>query len=211
MAVSFASANFPHPSSSPCGADVSSILTDPKATHTRKHHLGPCFSCACACVCVGCVICAHKSIVCISECNCVCVICVYECIFIHLCVCVFLLVIEGVRGSIWCCGQTVRRTCVRVCFQFFFFFLEAPWFVCACVCVCLLVYIPPTWTGIPRWALPVAGGILWKIGYTPYQNHTFSTRSILALPYLNLSLLPWCVNHVLCLLLLKSIPKPTQN
>ncbi len=56
-------------------------------------------------------------------------------ICVCVCVCVFLLVIEGVRGSIWCCGQTVRRTCVRVCFQFFFFFRSS--LVCLCMCVCV--------------------------------------------------------------------------
>lgn len=56
--VSFSSTNLTHPSSSPCGADVSSILTDLKAIHTQKHHLGSCFSCVCLWVCVrarGCV------------------------------------------------------------------------------------------------------------------------------------------------------------
>lgn len=50
MGLLLVSSNLPHPFCSPCGADVSSILVDPKATHTQKHHLGPCFSCGCVCV-----------------------------------------------------------------------------------------------------------------------------------------------------------------
>lgn len=137
MVVSFSSANLPHPSSSPCGADVSSILTSPKATYTRKHHLGPCFSCA-WCVSVWYV--CRKSTMCISGCNCVCVIYMYKCIFIHLCVSVccwmcVLLVMERVRGSGWCCGQTVRHTCVCV-----FYFLRSP---LVCVCVRVVCLHPP--------------------------------------------------------------------
>lgn len=92
-------------------------------------------------VCVGYVIRVHKYTMCISKCNCVCVIYMYKYIFIHLCVrvccrmCVcVLLVMEGVKGSRWCCGQTARCTCV--CVRFLFFFRSL--LVCLCVCVACL-------------------------------------------------------------------------
>lgn len=121
MVVLLASTNLPHPSLSPCGADVCSILTDPKATHTWKHHLGPCFSCARVSVWAACrnLSCVYLNVT---------VLCVYECIF--MCVCS--MVIEGVRGMLLC---TDRETHLSV----FFLFCMQPYL---CVFVCLFVYTP---------------------------------------------------------------------
>lgn len=108
--------------------------------HTRANTIWVRASAVHVCICV---ICVHKSTMCISECNCVCVIYMYKCIFIHLCTCVsvccwtcVLLVMEGVRGSGWCCGQTARHTCV--CILFF----KKPLGLCVCVS-CLFTHPPP--------------------------------------------------------------------
>lgn len=206
MVVSFSSANLPHPSSSPCGADVSSILTNPKATHTQKHHLGPCFSCACVCVCVWAVwyVCTILPCAFLDVSVFVWFIYIYKCIFIHLCMCVcilpnvcVLLVIEGDRGSRWCYGQTVRCTCVWV--RFLLIFFRSPLAcLCVCMCVCCLFTYPPPGQEFPDELC------LWQVGsFGKSDTHrTNVTRSLFApflLSHTSISpFIPWFLFRVLC-------------
>lgn len=170
MVVSFAPP--PSLSSSPCGADVSSILTDPKATHTQKHHLGPCFSCACVwnvwyvCRNLSCVylsVMAFLWFICMNASSYSCACC-WMCVFCWL---------WRKQGSGWCTGQTLRSTCMCA---YVFCFSENPLVcVCVCVCTCLFTYPPP--------GLEFPDELcLWQVGSFGKSNvnHTKITHYLLA-------------------------------
>lgn len=144
--------------------------------HTRKHHLGPCFSCASVCICVGRVICVQKSVMCISQCNRDCVIYIYECVFIRLCVLLDVFILLATLG--WMVRLTDSDA--HLCVSRFPGVSFAPCFVlCVCVCACLFTYSPPGQIFPDELCL-------WQVvSFAKSDTHrtksTFSTRSICGL------------------------------